>query len=116
MLTVKPSKEAVILAHSLAARVLYLITEDGTGNVKVGVTRDARSLSRRLTNLSTGNPRILAVAAYWTFTGDMQAYTIEQAALMELALHRVGNSEWLFDVTGDYVRAAVEAIIQGNEL
>ncbi len=92
-------------AHQLKARILYLLSEAGGSNVKVGVTLNQQSLGRRVTNLQAGNSRKLSVAATYTFNVDGQAYSVEQATLRELNMHRVG--EWLCDVSIDYVKGAI---------
>lgn len=90
------------------ARLVYVLQEAGEPNVKVGITKDFRTLKVRQANLQTGNPRRLLVARLWRFTQDLEAYHMEQAILDRFRGHRIEGSEWLRLVgpgdVQDYVR------------
>jgi len=84
--------------NSMQAYILYVMAEveDGfdTKYVKIGVTRDEKSLIRRESNLGTGNPRLVEMRWTWTFRDPGQALEIESRVKDRLEPKRVPEKEW----------------------
>ena len=79
----------------LDARIVYIIEEAGTNNFKVGISKSYQSLGRRLSNLQSGNPRLLTIVHTSDYALDGEAYGAEimthaQFTFNNLGLHR----EW----------------------
>lgn len=111
--------QEAITAAEAAAELTYIIVEENDDEwmVKVGCTRNEKTLKRRLTNLNTGNPRRLHIYAVF-YRGDnncpslmceqyrntMGGYWLEQGMLRgALARYRVGDSEWVKGVSPDAI-------------
>lgn len=109
--------------------ILYIaaeLTSDGeeSGFVKIGVTKDEKSLRCREMNLATGNPRPIEMRWTWTFHKPGEAYKVEQSVLQIMSFCRMPDKEWLDlfwnrpdQVTpSDYLMSIVDNIIADRGL
>ena len=104
----KITLQEVINRSEHEARLLYAIAETDQPTLKIGITKDQRTLARRLTVLNTGNPRRLIVRLVIEFTQDDHAYQVEQLLLRMYADNRVEDSEWLVGVDWNEILKSVQ--------
>ena len=86
----------------MAEAFIYVISEEASPYLKIGVTTD---IERRLSGLQTGNPRKLFVADLVEFECERHAYFVESAVHSRLA-GRKKQGEW-FDVPVEQVTEAI---------
>ena len=81
------------------ARIVYIVGESSTGLLKVGISKNANSLARRLQNLQTGNPRELKILTTFNYGQEGLAYSVEQDTIKAFSMYQYGLAGDWFDTT-----------------